>query len=72
MLAGATNLALGFFGWPRKVLMEVTVEEKGVNNTLAPDKSCKNDSMKDDRRRWYLRKWVDVYLKDARKRLGAL
>ena len=29
MLAGATNLALGFFGWPRKVLMEVTVEEKG-------------------------------------------
>ena len=43
--------ALGFFGWPLdgKVLMEVTVEEKGVNNTLAPYKTCTNDSMKDAR-----------------------
>ena len=74
MLASATNFALGFFGWPLdgKVLMEVTVEEKGVNNTLAPYKTCTNDSMKGDRGRWYLRKWVEVYLKDARKRLGAL
>ena len=74
MLASATNFALGFFGWPLdgKVLMEVTVEEKGVNNTLAPYKTCPNDSMKGDRGRWYLRKWVEVYLKDAHKRLGTL
>ena len=73
MLASATNFALGFFGWPLdgKVLMEVTVEEKGVNNTLAPYKTCTNDSMKGDRGRWYLRKWVEVYLKAAHKRLGA-
>jgi len=43
--------------------MEGTVEEKGVNNTLAPYKTCPNDST---------RKWVEVYLKDAHKRLGAL
>jgi len=38
MLPSATNFALGFFGrlLDGKVLMEVTVEEKGVNNTLAP------------------------------------
>lgn len=74
MLASATNFALGFFGWPLdgKVLMEVTVEEQGVNNTLAPYKTCTNDSTKGDRGRWYLRKWAEVYLKDAHKRLGAL
>ena len=74
MLASATNFALGFFGWPLdgKVLMEVTVEETGVNNTLAPYKTCTNDSKKGDRGTWYVRKWVQVYLKDARERLGAL
>ena len=74
MLASATNFALGFFGWPLegKVLMEVTVEEKGVNNTLAPYRTCTNDSIKGDRGVWYLRKWTEVYLKDARERLGAL
>ena len=74
MLASATNFALGFFGWPLdgKVLMEVTVEEKGVNNTLAPYKTCTNDSTKGDRGVWYVRKWVEVYLKDARERLGGL
>ena len=74
MLASATNFALGFFGWPLdgKVLMEVTVEEKGVNNTLAPYKTCTNDSTKGDRGVWYVRKWIEVYLKDARERLGGL
>jgi Histidine phosphatase superfamily (branch 2) len=76
MLASATNFALGFFGWPLdgKVLMEVTIEKKGVNNTLAPYKTCDNESKdgKGDRGVWYVRKWTEVYLKDARKRLGAL
>ena len=74
MLASATNFALGFFGWPLdgKVLLEVTIEEKGVNNTLSPYKTCKNESKKGDRGIWYVRKWIEIYLKDARARLGAL
>ena len=36
--------------------MEVTVEEKGVNNTLAPYKTRTNDSTKGDRGAWYARK----------------
>ena len=67
LLASATNFALD-----GKVLIEVTVEEKGVHNTLAPYKTCTNDSIKDGRGRWYLRKWIEVCLKDAGKRLGAL
>jgi len=45
-----------------------------VNNSLAPYKTCENDSKtgRSERGVWYVRKWLEVYLKDARGRLGAL
>ena len=38
----------------------MTVEEKGVNNTLAPYKTCANDSKKGDHGTWYVHKWIQV------------
>jgi len=45
-----------------------------LNNTLAPYKTCTNDSIQGrcERGAWYVRKWWEVYLKDARERLNAL
>ena len=43
-----------------------------MNNTLAPYKTCTNDSTKGDRGVWYVRRWMESYLKDARERLGGL
>ncbi|KIM19365.1 hypothetical protein M408DRAFT_13500, partial [Serendipita vermifera MAFF 305830] len=71
MLASATNFALGFFGWPLddKFLLSVTVEANGVNNTLAPYKTCPNDSnpLIGDRGTYYVKQWVSVYLVDAQQ-----
>ena len=52
--------------------MGVTVEEKGVNDTLAPYNTCTSNSTKGDRGVWYARKWIEVYLKDEQERLGGL
>ncbi|KIM23174.1 hypothetical protein M408DRAFT_332472 [Serendipita vermifera MAFF 305830] len=76
MLASATNFALGFFGWPldNKFLLSVTVEANGVNNTLAPYKTCPNDSnpLIGDRGTYYVKQWVSVYLVDAQQRIQSL
>ncbi|KAG8816435.1 hypothetical protein FRC17_000336 [Serendipita sp. 399] len=76
MLASATNFALGFFGWPldEKFLLSVTVEADQYNNTLAPYKTCPNDSRPEigDRGTYYVKKWVPVYLQEALPRIQAL
>lgn len=73
MLASATNFALGFFGWPleNKLLLSVTVEENGYNNTLAPYKTCPNDNNPTigGRGYYYVEKWTHVYLEEARHRI---
>ncbi|EKM51374.1 uncharacterized protein PHACADRAFT_129290 [Phanerochaete carnosa HHB-10118-sp] len=74
MLASALNFALGFFGYPLDGLYQqsITIEAKGFNNTLAPYKTCPNtdDKTKADRGTWFVRKWAEVYLKDAQARLA--
>lgn len=42
------------------------------NNTLAPYKTCPNaqNNAKSDRGVWYVTRWADIYLKDARARLA--
>ncbi|KIP05069.1 hypothetical protein PHLGIDRAFT_31059 [Phlebiopsis gigantea 11061_1 CR5-6] len=74
MLASALNFAIGFFGYPfeGQYQQSITIEEKGFNNTLAPYKTCNNadDKAKSDRAIWYVRRWADIYLKDAHARLA--
>ncbi|KAJ3514761.1 hypothetical protein NMY22_g14639 [Coprinellus aureogranulatus] len=74
MLASAMNFAIGFFGWPLdgQYQQSITIEADGFNNTLAPYKTCPNakDRSKSDRGVWYLQRWADIYLKDARNRLA--
>ncbi|KAG8816240.1 hypothetical protein FRC18_001111 [Serendipita sp. 400] len=76
MLASATNFALGFFGWPldEKLLLSVTVEADQFNNTLAPYKTCPNDSKPaiGDRGTYYVKQWVSVYLQEALQRIQGL
>ncbi|KAI0342559.1 phosphoglycerate mutase-like protein [Trametopsis cervina] len=74
MLASALNFAAGFFGIPYDGLYQqsITIEANGFNNTLAPYKTCpnSNDRAKADRGVWYVRKWANIYLKDAQARLA--
>ena len=48
------------------------VEEKRVNNTLAPYKTCTSDSTKGDRGVGCARKSIEVYLRGVRERMGGL
>ncbi|PVG01497.1 phosphoglycerate mutase-like protein [Serendipita vermifera] len=76
MLTSATNFALGFFGWPldNKFLLSVTIEADGFNNTLVPDKVCPNFGKPTvgARSRYYIQRWVAIYLKAAHKRIQAM
>ncbi|KAJ7869626.1 phosphoglycerate mutase-like protein, partial [Mycena leptocephala] len=76
MLASALNFAIGFFGYPfeGQYQQSITIEEGGVNNTLAPYKTCPNvnDPLKADRGRGFVAAWADVYLQNALKRLAPL
>ncbi|KAF4615469.1 hypothetical protein D9613_003377 [Agrocybe pediades] len=73
MLNSAINFALGFFGHPLdgQYQQSITIEADGFNNTLAPYKTCPNSRIphKADRGQWYIQRWAEIYLKDARKRL---
>ncbi|KAF5318138.1 hypothetical protein D9619_012221 [Psilocybe cf. subviscida] len=73
MLASAMNFAIGFFGYPfdGQYQQSITIEAEGFNNTLAPYMTCPNakNATKAERGNWYISRWADVYLKDARKRL---
>jgi len=69
------HFAIGFFGYPLKGQYEqsITIEHEGYNNTLAPYKTCPNGNYGKEARRggWYVRQWVEKYLKGARDRLNA-
>ncbi|KAF8228627.1 phosphoglycerate mutase-like protein [Tricholoma matsutake] len=73
MLASALNFAIGFFGYPfeGQYQQSITIEEDNFNNTLAPYKTCPNHNTrsKGDRGTWYVRKWANIYLQGAVKRL---
>jgi len=73
MLASAMNFAIGFFGYPfeGQYQQSITIEADGFNNTLAPYKTCPNANIMEKGKRgvWYVSRWSDVYLKDARERL---
>ncbi|KAG8934951.1 hypothetical protein FRC02_008933 [Tulasnella sp. 418] len=75
MLHSALNFAIGFFGYPFEGQYEqsITYETPGVNNTLAPYMTCDNAGHFDKgfRALWYVKKWNEIYLKTAQKRLSA-
>ncbi|VDC02885.1 unnamed protein product [Peniophora sp. CBMAI 1063] len=75
MLYSALNFAAGFFGIPYedKYLQSITIEDPGFNNTLSPYKTCTNtaDRSKSDRGTPLVKKWAEVYLVEAQKRLQA-
>lgn len=72
MWSSAMHFAIGFFGYPfeGKYEQSITIESHGINNTLSPDKTCHNENHT-ERTSWYVRRWVERYLKTARKRLNA-
>ncbi|KAH9483581.1 3-phytase A [Psilocybe cubensis] len=73
MLASAQNFAVGFFGYPLdgQYQQSITIEEDGFNNTLSPYKTCPNAKIihKSERGQWYIKRWANIYLKEAQKRL---
>ncbi|KAG2034416.1 histidine phosphatase superfamily [Suillus americanus] len=73
VLNSAQNFALGFFCYPveGQYQQQIMVEAKGLNNTLAPQRSCANN---DDPGRGYrsqphVNAWKAVYLRDTVPRL---
>ncbi|GFZ52138.1 hypothetical protein JCM24511_09911 [Saitozyma sp. JCM 24511] len=71
MLKSAQNFAAGFFGIPAEdqFNLEVMIESKGFNNTLAPWNTCPDTEGYNKEVLDRLHQWDDVFLKDARKRL---
>ncbi|KAL0571706.1 hypothetical protein V5O48_010246 [Marasmius crinis-equi] len=73
MLHSALNFAIGFFGYPMegKYQQSITIEAPGFNNTLAPYDTCPNARRGSvgQRGKWYVERWANKYLVDARKRL---
>ncbi|KAH8180149.1 histidine phosphatase superfamily (branch 2) domain-containing protein [Sarocladium implicatum] len=69
MLKSAENWMAGFFGleWTKNATIEVIIESKGFNNSLAGSQNCPNAwnrSSNSDA----LEKWTGIYLKDAQAR----
>ncbi|KAG2001830.1 hypothetical protein CC2G_004959 [Coprinopsis cinerea AmutBmut pab1-1] len=75
MLKSALNFAIGFFGYPLdgQYQQSIMIEEIGFNNTLAPYDTCPNAHVpsKASRGVWYMKRWAEIYLKDAKERLSA-
>ncbi|KAF8688406.1 Phosphoglycerate mutase-like protein, partial [Rhizoctonia solani] len=69
MLQSAMNFALGFFGNPieKQYQQLIMVRNPGINNTISPDLTCPNAHRtgRADRGLWYMKKWTNIYLKDA-------
>lgn len=63
MLKSAEYFVAGFFGleWPRNATIEVIIEEKGFNNSLAGYKNCPNGEF-DHGGRNATAEWVQIYL----------
>ncbi|KAG2159736.1 histidine phosphatase superfamily [Suillus bovinus] len=74
MLDSALNFAAGFFGlrtYETDYHQEIIIEENNFNNTLAPSRVCPNSNTADIGRfgNTQAKKWANIYLIDARKRL---
>ncbi|CAE6530133.1 unnamed protein product [Rhizoctonia solani] len=69
MLQSAMNFALGFFGNPieKQYQQLVMIRNPGINNTVSPDLTCPNAHINERANRglWYVKKWANIYLKDA-------
>ncbi|CAE6441606.1 unnamed protein product [Rhizoctonia solani] len=69
MLQSAMNFALGFFGNPieKQYQQLIMIRNPGINNTISPDLTCPNAHItgRADRGLWYMKKWTNIYLKDA-------
>lgn len=67
MLKSAEYFVAGFFGleWTRNATIEVIIEEKGFNNSLAGYKNCPNAD-KDHGGRNATAEWVQLYLQKGR------
>ncbi|KAL1853580.1 hypothetical protein VTK73DRAFT_8931 [Phialemonium thermophilum] len=73
MLKSAEYFVAGFFGlsWTNNATIEVIIEEKNFNNSLAGELNCPNSS------KWRLGNaaanlWIETYLQDATVRLSKL
>ncbi|KAG6271603.1 hypothetical protein E4U49_003616 [Claviceps purpurea] len=73
MLKSAENWMAGFFGleWTNNATIEVIIEEKGFNNSLAGALNCPNAHNKTSADSPQ-KTWMYEYLKDAQKRFQAM
>ncbi|KAH8762660.1 acid phosphatase [Diaporthe sp. PMI_573] len=73
MLKSAEYFVAGFFGleWARNATIEVIIEEKGFNNSLAGYKNCPN-AEQDHGGRNATVEWVQIYLQKATARLSSM
>lgn len=68
MLKSAENWMAGFFGleWTKNATIEVIIEEKGFNNSLAGELNCPNAWTKTPRTEAKTT-WINTYLKDGKQ-----
>ncbi|KAK4449285.1 histidine phosphatase superfamily [Podospora aff. communis PSN243] len=73
MLKSAENFLAGFFGleWTRNATVEVIIEERGFNNSLAGDLNCPNAGRLKGGTKAAM-EWIGLYLKNATERLNAM
>ncbi|ROW11147.1 hypothetical protein VMCG_01178 [Cytospora schulzeri] len=73
MLKSAENFMAGFFGleWPNNATIEVIIEAKGFNNSLAGSQGCPN-SKSDTGGLNMTAEWVQNYLQKANARLSSM
>jgi hypothetical protein len=72
MLKSAEYFVAGFFGldWTKNATIEVIIEEKGFNNSLAGSKNCPN-AEQDHGGRTATVEWVQVYLQNGTHSFGS-
>ncbi|KAF9257552.1 phosphoglycerate mutase-like protein [Marasmius fiardii PR-910] len=75
VLNSALNFALGFFGYPLEgqYQQSIIIEAPDFNNTLAHwHHACPNNNRDSaSQRAWRVRRWAEIYLKSAKRRLQA-
>ncbi|KIE03226.1 3-phytase A precursor, partial [Metarhizium majus ARSEF 297] len=73
MLKSAENWMAGFFGleWPRNATIEVIIEQKGFNNSLAGSLNCPNANAKSSGNE-AVNTWIHEYLKEAQTRFQSM
>ncbi|KAK0657505.1 acid phosphatase [Cercophora newfieldiana] len=73
MLKSAENFLAGFFGleWTRNATVEVVIEERGFNNSLAGDLNCPNARVQKGGTKAAM-EWIGRYLGDATERFKGM